>query len=68
VAWQLGKRYQQDEELEWGVATPGSSEAEKNRLSRAAHQLKDNSGNADDYKEAGSTLKASRARKKKQKK
>ncbi|NIN35383.1 MAG: dihydropteroate synthase [Gammaproteobacteria bacterium] len=68
VAWQLGKRYQQDEELEWGVATRGSSEAEKNRLSRAAHRLKGNSGNADGYKEAGSTLKASRARKKKQKK
>ena len=26
VAWQLGKRYAQDEELRWGVATPASAQ------------------------------------------
>ncbi len=66
IAWQLGKRYQQDEELEWGVATRGSSEEEKIRLSRAAHTLKDKDFK-EGYQEPGPTLKASRARKKKQK-
>ncbi|WP_334107233.1 DUF6513 domain-containing protein [Methylobacillus sp.] len=33
IAWQLKKRYSQDEELEWGCATPG-----KNPEGRAAHR------------------------------
>jgi len=26
IAWQLGKRYEQDEELDWGVATKSASD------------------------------------------
>jgi hypothetical protein len=29
IAWQLGKRYVQDEELNWGVAVPPERQAEK---------------------------------------
>ncbi|RME35975.1 MAG: dihydropteroate synthase [Gammaproteobacteria bacterium] len=49
VAWQLGRRYMQDQELDWGVAArPVDSEVDMHA-----------------YKEAGSTLKAGRRRKKK---
>lgn len=59
IAWKLGKRYEQDEPLDWGVATIPDSEASKDQA-RAAHALKPG---ADDYKVEGSTLKASRKRK-----
>lgn len=44
IAWQLGKRYEQDEELKWGVAV----DPEEKR------------SNVHDYKPAGTTLEASR--------
>lgn len=60
IAWQLGKRYEQDEELGWGAAVPfpeGSNEAGSD-----AHALKP--GSRQEFKEAGSTLKAGREKKK----
>ncbi|MEX2366681.1 MAG: hypothetical protein WD601_08755, partial [Pseudohongiellaceae bacterium] len=61
IAWQLGKRYEQDEALDWGVAVVAEARADTDTGS-AAHALKPETG---DYKEAGSTLQASRKRKKK---
>jgi len=58
IAWQLGKPYMQDEELEWGVTTKTKTDAEKDLDSRAAHDMKEL--RKAEYKEAGSTLKASR--------
>ncbi|HEY7841535.1 MAG TPA: DUF6513 domain-containing protein, partial [Gammaproteobacteria bacterium] len=52
IAWQLGKRYVQDEELRWGVAV--SSEV-----------VPPEDGGAHAYKAAGSTLQASAATRKK---
>lgn len=62
IAWQLGKRYVQDEELDWGAAVPPERLSESERRTRAARAVKEG-----DFKEAGSTLKARRktARKKK---
>lgn len=64
IAWQLGKRYEQDEELDWGAAVareavPGEGE---DSAASAAHALKPQS--RQEFKEAGSTLKASREKKK----
>jgi dihydropteroate synthase len=57
IAWLLGKRYVQDEELCWGVAAPAREE-DGCLAGRDAHA----------YKPAGSTLKASRKAKKRRKK
>ena len=65
IAWQLGKRYSQDEELDWGAAVPLPDENKQDELTRAAHNLKDKDS---EYKEAGSTLKAGRENKRKKKK
>jgi hypothetical protein len=54
IAWQLGKRYVQDEELRWGVAAP-PAEPEAQGGGKGAHA----------YKPAGSTLQQSRTAKKK---
>jgi len=40
IAWQLGKRYMQDEELEWGVATEPDETSDSEEQSKAAHALK----------------------------
>lgn len=64
IAWQLGKRYDQDEELGWGVAVPASLGEANRDAASAAHALKPDSRQA--FKEEGSTMKASRARKRKQ--
>ena len=61
VAWQLGKNYRQDEELDWGACVDSKTEAEKDRDSRAAHAMKETRKDSSDYKAAGATLKASRA-------
>lgn len=54
IAWQLGKNYMQDEELKWGAAVKsGNTDAAENTL-KLTHQ----------FKAEGSTLKASRDRKK----
>ncbi|HWK65088.1 MAG TPA: DUF6513 domain-containing protein [Rhizobiaceae bacterium] len=39
IAWRLGKRYAQDEPLDWGVAAPGP-EADRTRLAAAGHTLR----------------------------
>jgi uncharacterized protein DUF6513 len=67
VAWQLGKPYMQDEELDWGVCVNTKSEEEKDQDSRAAHAMKELRKESAEYKTEGSTLKASRKRKKNKK-
>lgn len=39
IAWRLGKRYAQDEPLDWGVAAP-APEADRTRLAQAGHTLR----------------------------
>jgi len=39
IAWRLGKRYAQDEPLDWGVAAP-PPEADRTRLAEAGHTLR----------------------------
>ena len=65
IAWQLGKRYRQDEELEWGAAVAPESDRNKGNLSASAHALKGKTPGASEYKPAGSTLKAARKKRKK---
>jgi len=69
IAWQLGKPYMQDEELDWGVCVNQKTEDEKDQDSRAAHAMKELRKGTEEkkteYKSEGSTLKASRKRKKK---
>ena len=66
IAWQLKKRYVQDEELEWGALLPAKTEDDEERLSQNAHAIKQRKSL---FKEEGSTVKASREqRKKKQQK
>ncbi len=62
IGLQLSKRYSQDEELNWGAAVAPGSDAEAEALIKAAHNLKDRQA---EYKEAGATLKAGHAQKKK---
>jgi len=59
IAWQLGKRYEQDEELGWGAAVPPSL-ADTDAAS-AAHALTPEA--RQEFKEAGATLKARREKK-----
>ena len=59
IAWQLGKRYVQDEELDWGAAADPQRQSDSTRQARAAHACREG-----DFKPAGSTLKARRARRK----
>ena len=56
TALKLGKRYVQDEELDWGVAVVPEAGDELERRTKSAHNLK--SGNTEDYKPAGTTLQA----------
>ena len=62
IAWRLGKRYLQDEELDWGAAVKQPNELEKEKSTRVAHNLK-----ATEYKPADSTLQASKKKKRKKK-
>jgi len=69
IAWQLGKHYDQDEELKWGAALPDTEPAAQDSLSKAAHNMKLAKGNDKGlFREEGNTLKASRKRKRKKKK
>ena len=75
IAWQLGKRYIQDEELEWGVATEPDETSDSEDQSRAAHALKQGKPkgqktgkSSTEYKTAGSTLQARRKKISKKKK
>ncbi len=63
IAWQLGKTYMQDEELEWGVCVKQKTELEKDQDSRAAHDMKESRNDKSEYKAAGSTLTAGKKRK-----
>ena len=56
TALKLGKRYVQDEELDWGVTVVPEAGDELERRTKSAHNLK--SGNTEDYKSAGTTLQA----------
>ncbi len=67
VAWQLGKNYMQDEELDWGVSVDKKTEQQKDDDSRAAHSMKELRNEATGYKKEGSTLKASRKKNKEKK-
>lgn len=67
IAWQLGKNYMQDEELDWGACTDAKTEEQKDQDSRAAHTMKEIRKETADYKKEGSTLKASRKKKKEKK-
>ena len=58
IAWQLGKRYNQDEELDWGVAMVPGNQQQRDDITRTAHNLKVKTDNVSVYKEEGSTLKA----------
>lgn len=68
IAWQLGKPYMQDEELDWGACVDTKSEEKKEQDSRAVHSMKELRKESSDHKAEGSTLKASRKKKKKVKK
>ena len=63
IAWQLGKQYNQDEELDWGAAMPVKTEDEQEALSKAAHNIKQRTASL--FKEEGSTVKMSRKQRKK---
>ena len=63
IAWQLGKHYRQDEELEWGAALAPEGEPAKEKLSESAHALKGGAGS--EYKAAGTTLQAAGKKRKK---
>ncbi len=63
VAWQLGKNYMQDEELDWGACVDTKTDAQKDHDSRAAHTMREQRKDAMAYKPAGSTLQASRRKK-----
>jgi dihydropteroate synthase len=65
IALQLGKRYIQDEELDWGVAGAHFDGKEHAGLIEAAHAMK---GNKSEYKQAGTTLPAGKIRTSKKKK
>ena len=66
IAWQLGKNYMQDEELEWGACVDTKSEEQRDQSSRA-HKMREPRKDAAEYEAEGSTLKTSRNRKKKSK-
>ncbi len=58
AALKLGKRYLQDEDLNWGVAVVPEQAEEQEQRRRSAHDMKSRA--AQEYKPAGSTLKAKR--------
>lgn len=64
VAWQLGKHYMQDEELDWGACADKRTEEQKEENLKAAHTMRELRKESNEYKAEGSTLKASRNRKK----
>ena len=56
TALKLGKRYMQDEDLDWGVAVVPEAAEERDLRAKSAHDLK--SQTAPEYKPAGTTLQA----------
>ncbi len=67
IAWQLGKRYMQDEELTWGVAVHLDRICDLEETSKAAHALKEEnqkkSTSSTEYKTCGTTLQARKSNK-----
>ena len=65
IALKLGKRYVQDEDLDWGVAVVPEPSEDLEVRAKAAHNLKSSNAESDpEYKPEGTTLSA---RKKKRK-
>ncbi len=60
TALKLGKRYMQDEDLDWGVAVEPEAAEEQELRTKSAHDLK--SGTAQEYKPAGTTLQANKGK------
>ncbi len=56
AALKLGKRYVQDEGLDWGVAVVPDADEEREQRMQSAHDMKGRP--ADEYKSAGATLQA----------
>ncbi len=56
AALKLGKRYVQDEDLDWGVAVVPEADQEREQRMQSAHDMKGRP--ADEYKPAGATLQA----------
>ena len=56
AALKLGKRYVQDEDLDWGVAVVPEADEEREQRMQSAHDMKGRP--ADEYKPAGATLQA----------
>ena len=65
IAWQLGKNFMQDEELNWGVCSEKRSEEERIGDLKTTHTMRELRRESNEYKSEGSTLKASRNKKKK---
>ena len=62
IALQLGKKYMQDEELDWGVATNRRTEEQKKEDIEATHNMRELRKQSNEYKSEGSTLKARKKR------
>ena len=56
AALKLGKRYVQDEDLDWGVAVVPEQDEQRERRTQSAHDMKNPAG--EEYKPAGATLQA----------
>jgi len=65
VAWQLGKNYMQDEELNWGVCSKQRTDSQKEEDLKATHNMRELRKSVNNYKTEGSTLKASKNKKRK---
>ncbi|MEE8321732.1 MAG: DUF6513 domain-containing protein [Gammaproteobacteria bacterium] len=65
IAWQLGKRFTQDEELDWGAAAKPKSGSELDSHSRTVHNQKQSQDSrSSEHKAEGTTLAAKRKNKK----
>ena len=62
IASQLGKRYYQDELLDWGVVSPVGKDEDRRSAKNIAHTLRDTKDS--EYKEAGATMKSGKKRRK----
>jgi len=65
IALQLGKKYMQDEELDWGASSSKRTDEQKKDDLQATHNMREMRKQSNDYKSEGSTLKARKKNKKK---
>ena len=65
IALQLGKKYMQDEELDWGASSSKRTDEQKKDVLQATHNMREMRKQSNDYKSEGSTLKARKKNKKK---